>query len=239
MAVEARRGCGYRKQGGLYMVSGGSGVPCDRLPIALDVCPTCSHGFKQARGWTWIDLAGLVGGDHKDCKESVYKPCPLCDHVEQVGKAGLLWIGEKFYKTPAEFMQEGQSLGFSRRIRALPRGFKIGETYVLLAHPKTIKTMELQEASEPTLVDVLIPTFKPGIFTLWRPSAIEKILPESKRGSEEVEQLEKQGIKPVFVPDNDPDHKGSVYDKEEEEVEEVAPVAETVAGTETGTEATA
>lgn len=231
MAVEARRGCGYRKQGGLYMVSGGQGVPCDRLPIPLDVCPVCSHGFKQARGWSWVDLAGLVGGPHESCRDP-WNPCPLCHDPKSVGKAGMLWIGEKFYKTPGEFMQEGQSLGFSRRIKALPRGFKIGETYVLLAHPKTVRKMEPAELQTGEGEPVLIEVFKPGIFTLWRPSAIEKILPESKRGSEEVQELEKQGIRPVFVPDNDPDHKGSVYDKEEEEVEEVAPVAGTVEGTE-------
>lgn len=35
MAVEARRGCGYRKAGGLYLVASGMGSPCHRLPIPL------------------------------------------------------------------------------------------------------------------------------------------------------------------------------------------------------------
>jgi len=46
MAVEPKRGCGYRKIGGLCLVSGGGGMPCDRLPMVLDVCPACSHGFR-------------------------------------------------------------------------------------------------------------------------------------------------------------------------------------------------
>lgn len=53
MAIEAKRGCGFRKVGGTYLVSEGEGMPCDRLPIKLDVCPVCSHGFKRSRGWTW------------------------------------------------------------------------------------------------------------------------------------------------------------------------------------------
>lgn len=60
MAVEAKRGCGYRKIGGTYLVGGGIGVPCDRLPLALDVCLCCGQGIKQALGFTWVDVAKLV-----------------------------------------------------------------------------------------------------------------------------------------------------------------------------------
>lgn len=210
MSVEARRGCGYRKIGGLYLVSESGGVACDRLPIQLDVCPVCSHGFKQARGWTWIDVAGLVGGVHKNCQDEF--PCPLCMATSEMGKAGLLWIGEKFYKTPEAFDREGALMGFSRRIKAVPRGFKVGETWILLAHPKVVEV-----ASEKEVVDGQLtfgPVFKPGIFKVWRPSRIEKILPESSRGSAEAAELEANGITPVFVPDNDPDHRGTVYDEE-------------------------
>ena len=31
MASEPKRGCGYRKIGGTYLVGGGIGIPCDRL----------------------------------------------------------------------------------------------------------------------------------------------------------------------------------------------------------------
>ena len=64
MAIEQKRGCGYRKVGGLYMVGGGIGVPCDRLPYELTVCPCCSQGVKQSRGWTWIDVAKFFQGMH-------------------------------------------------------------------------------------------------------------------------------------------------------------------------------
>jgi len=37
MAVEAKRGCGYRKVGGLYIVSGGQGISCHRLPMNIHV----------------------------------------------------------------------------------------------------------------------------------------------------------------------------------------------------------
>lgn len=38
----------------------------------------------------------------------------------------------------------------------------------------------------------------------------------------ELQDCADGGITPVFVPDDDPDHKGTVYDKEEEEETETA-----------------
>jgi hypothetical protein len=235
MAIERKRGCGYRKVGGLYLVSGRGGRQCDRLPIKLDVCPVCSHGFKQSRGFTWVDLFGLVGGDHEDVLSQAILPshcdckpdCPLCWKVREIGKAGLLWIGEKFYKNPGEFMAEGFELGFSRRIKALPRNFKVGESWILLAHPKTIREYVKAEQGDEKIgllpgVDEKI-VFKPGIFTLWRPVKIEQLFNESQQGSDEVEEAIEKGITPIFVPDNDPDHHGSVYDKAEEEAAEEEP----------------
>jgi rubredoxin len=198
MAVEAKRGCGYRKIGGLYLVSGGGGIACDRLPIPLTVCPTCSHGFKQARGWTWIDVAGLVGGAHEDCSDEF--PCPLCKEVEQMGRAGMLWIGERFYKTPEEFNREGVALGVSRRIKAVPRGFEVGKTWVLLAHPLTIEVPNCmnRDCGHPTKAhgpqgcrwdakctcEENPVTHLPGIFKVWRPTRIEKILPDTLKKCE-------------------------------------------------------
>lgn len=214
MAVEKKRGCGYRKVGGTYLVSSGEGMPCDRIPIRLDVCPVCSHGFKQSRGWTWVDLCGLIGGEHEECE--CWVACPLCKNPKKIGKAGLLWIGEKFYKTPQDFSREGRDMGFCKRIHAVPRHFKVGETWILLAHPKVIRDDEIV-ITELGTAETREKWF-PGIFTLWRPTKIEKILKESQRNSEEVDSLLERGITPVFVPDDDKDHQGSAYDKEEEAI---------------------
>lgn len=212
-AVEARRGCGYRKLGGLYMVGGGVGLPCDRLPFELTVCPCCSQGIKPARGWTWIDVAKLFQGPHIQsaldfdtlCSCATANFCSLCVKPEVMGKAGLLWIGERFYKTPDQFIAEGVSLGFSRRIKSVPQGFKIGETWVMLAHAKAIVKIDGQ-AEE----------YSSGIFYVWLPQRLERIRLESERDSAEVQADAKRGIQSVYVPDNDVDHKGSVYDKTEE-----------------------
>lgn len=200
MASEARRGCGFRKIGGLYLVGPAWGSPCCKLPRELDVCPTCGAGIKQARGWTWIDAAAVFAGDcsgqNRDFDRTHF--CPLAAPA-RLGRIGLLWIGARFYRTPAHFDLEAHSLGISRRISAVPRGFKVGETWVALAHP----AVELGGR------------MGPAIFRVFCPSAIEKILPESARGSSEVERLIGQGVTPVFVPDEDPDHQGTVYEDEE------------------------
>ena len=145
--------------------------------------------------------------------------------TSDMGSAGLLWIGEKFYKTPAEFDAEAMQLGVSRRIHAIPRQFKVGETWILLAHPKAIKQtcadcigaglIANGDTSVCATCDGKGEMFQAAIFKVWKPSRIEKILPESKRDSAEVAELEKRGITAVFVPDDDPDHQGTVYDKDD------------------------
>jgi len=233
VAVEAKRGCGYRKIGGLYFVGGGRGVACDRLPIPLDICPTCGHGIKQTRGFTWVDVPKLVGGVHLQCTDDF--PCPLCMQPDALGLCGLLWIGERFYKTTYDFDREAAALGVSRRITAIPRGFQVGKTWILFAHPKALpcpfrcercggnvlvdKKTERVECARRVVGDReycgwTAPLFRAGIFKVWRPERIEKILPESLIGSAEAHELVERGITPVFVPDDDPDHRGTVYDDE-------------------------
>jgi hypothetical protein len=208
MAIEKKRGCGFRKVGGTYLVGGGIGVPCDRLPFPLTVCSCCGQGIKQGMGWTWIDVekffqgphllsesvSGERGGSECYCRSGL---CPLCRQPETMGRAGLLWVGEKFYKTPGQFVAEGVELGFSKRIKAVPHGFKLGETYIMLAHPRAVA-----DKTE----------YRPGIFYVWLPQRIEQICLESSRNTEEIAKLEKRGITPVFVPDDDVDHRGNVHD---------------------------
>lgn len=249
MSVEARRGCGYRKVGGIYLVSSGIGLPCDRMPFPLTVCPTCSAGIKQARGWTWVDLAALTGGPHEPCVD--YPGCVMCAGKDDSHKAGLLWIGERFYKTPADFAQEAHDLGISRRISTVPKDLKIGETWVLLAHPKAVPHWSMLPGTAPgvltnqTVREIVTvetgrdplegrPEPTPGIFRAFKPERIEVLVTESQSKDEGdyMAKLAKRGLTPVIVPDNDKDHQGTVYDAEEENgdtvLSEDSPLAELV-----------
>lgn len=252
MAVEAKRGCGYRKVGGLYLVGGGSGINCCKLPILLHICPTCNQGVKQGRGWQWIDPKPWLTGA---CTGSGVLPqvCPSANPEQFGERVGLLWIGEKFYPTPADFSKEAQLMGVSRRIKTIPRGFKVGESWVFFAHPKVQRAIdertddfaELREDGEKWL---------PGIFRIFLPTKLERLMKETDKifcelataGIAEdpawetknplTEQSQKllaeytrdmkAGVTWVAVPDNDKDHQGTAYDKAEEDEDqpELVPV---------------
>ena len=208
MAVEAKRGCGYRKVGGTYMMGGGAGIICGRLPLPLEVCPTCGGGIKQSRGWTWIEPVELFAGT--DCRlEGRCSQCPGTD-FSLMGRCGLLWIGKSFYPTVEHFLQESSTMGICRRISAIPRGFVLGETWVFLAHPEAMTVID-EEGEQRKAA---------GIFRIFKPIRIEKIVTETMaKDEEEMEALRQRDITPVIVPDDDPDHQGTVYDKEDDESE--------------------
>lgn len=228
MAVEPRRGCGYRKIGATYLVCGSSGITCDRLPHPLHVCPTCSQGIKQARGWTWCNAMELFGGFHeeKDCKDRRSK-CALCTRTDEFVKAGLLWTGSRFYKDPNDFMYEAQKMGISRRISTIPRGFELGKTWVLMGHPKAIYNVgAVADAFLAGEDKEKLEAYSPGIFTVFKPTAIEEIVTDKQAADKKfMAQFEARNKKlhvkvtPIVVPYDDKDHAGSVWDKENDEDE--------------------
>ena len=215
MAIEARRGCGFRKIGGLYLIGVGMVVGCDRLPYNLEVCPTCSSGLKFSRGWTWLDDKAFF---QKNCKHLKDKEIPCHKHKceicysNELGKVGLLWIGKKFY-SPESFVKEAQEMKVCKRISQIPKGLELGETVVLLAH---IEAGEKEVEDKNTLTGKT--TIKvPAIMYVFKPQKVEQIVTEKQSKNKGfMESLEKRGITPVVVPDNDPDHKGTVYDKQKD-----------------------
>lgn len=223
MAAEAKRGCGFRKVGGLYLVGTGLASPCDRLPFELpEVCPCCGAGIKQARGWTWVQGSKLLGGDHE--LEPVVTPChdpqlghhignraetPLCPEdtcavcrPALLGeRCGLLWVGRQHY-TPGAFCKEALDLGVSKRIAQVPKGLEPGKTWCLLAHPDAVPPKGKLEFGQDA------PKPRPGIFYAFLVQAVEMIVTESQaQKAQEMEKLAKRGIRPVVVPDEDADHR--------------------------------
>ena len=179
---DTRRGCGWRAPGGLYLVSSGQGRHCGKFPVPLQVCATCGQGIKPTRGWTWVDGDALLAT--KLCGNAGTTFCEFCPLAAEVGRAGLLWIGEAFYKTPEEFTAEAGRLGISRRIVAVPKGFLLGQTWVLCAHRKAIVLLEGESA--------------PGIFYMFRPDAVEYVV-KGDESPEGLAALERRGITPVKV----------------------------------------
>jgi hypothetical protein len=187
--VEGKRGCGWRQAGGLYMMGGELMSPCGVLPIALTVCPFCNAGIKLSRGWTWV-LKEVLGTLECSWVQLPEKRCnELCVPFDgSVEEFGLLWVGEKFYATPDDFMREGAAQGISKRISAVPRNFVLGETWVLLAHRRAV----LRLGSEGSVEGFA------GVFSAFRPTALEYVV---KRGDspEKITGLEDRGITCVEI----------------------------------------
>lgn len=222
-SVEGARGCGHRKEGGLYLVSGQLSEPCPLLPYETKVCPTCGEGIRPARGFTWVDgekfIPPTVHGDDEH-----WPVCPLAPVAEfrgddgwvvivegetgvpqsRLGRCGLIWIGEQFYPTPQHFMAEAARQGVSRRITAVPKDFEVGKTWVLLGHRKAIERA-CSECGDEAITDEECPVclgarfvWAPGVITAFRPAAIEYVV-KGNETEEELEALEKRGLSLVRV----------------------------------------
>lgn len=192
-SVEKPRGCGYRKKGGVYLIADGEMRPCGRLPIPLTCCPTCHQGIHPARGWTWIDGAAIL--EHSDARCRSARPidcgtCPMGGRaLEPYDKVGLLWIGSKFYPRPADFLLEAAEMGVSRRLKSVPLDFKLGETWVWLAHRQAVRGEPAEDGTA---------TWHPGVFHAFRPARLEVVV-DGTEPDEEIEALLERGLSPVKV----------------------------------------
>jgi hypothetical protein len=231
MAIEAKRGCGYRKVGGTYMVSGNFMQACDRLPFELTVCPCCGEGYRPSRQIRKINPNKMLDGVHQPCMCSVN--CFMCNPVEpnvseQVGHY-LEWIGGGFYKTARDFAEEANELGISRRLKSgIPRDLVVGQSIIFLAHRKTtFSTVAVTESGRRRRGPE---EYKPAIFSAFVASKLEHLCTETEKGLldsfkelskedqekhkdklddrvKELLNLEKRGVHLIAVPDKDPDHR--------------------------------
>jgi hypothetical protein len=169
----------------------------------LHRCPCCGTGIVPSRGWTWVSPV-LIAQDALPCRKAGLQ-CKLCiverlieesryaDYKMVEHLCGLLWIGEQFYATPRDFSEEAAELGISRRVHSVPRGFKLGETPVMLAHRKgTVEWITNPDTGAPQPVQV------PAVFSIFVPSAVEVIV-SGDESDDEIEALVKRGLTPVKV----------------------------------------
>jgi len=202
---DSKRGCGWRKPGGLYLVCAGEGMSCGKLPVPLDRCPTCAAGIKPARGWTWVNGHLLLS--QKECL-APHHYCARCPanaerSMVTMERCGLLWIGEAFYATPADWIDEASKLGVSRRIPAVPKDFVLGTHWVMVAHRKGMTRPCESCVGQPA--DFKCPrcdgkglAYLPAIFHLFKPSAIEYVV-KGTETKETLANLRERGITPVKV----------------------------------------
>ena len=156
----------------------GKGVACGKLPLPIGICPTCGHGVKVSRGFTWIDPAELFGD--VECGHNGIKNCNHLCHLSTYGvhkmhNAGMIWVGERYYNTPESFNLEAMTQGVSRRINSIPHQFELGKTWIFLAHRKghTVETIDDHldgVGGERITIDQSV------IFHVFLPTAIEYVV---------------------------------------------------------------
>lgn len=192
---ESERGCGYRKQGGKYLMGGSIGNPCGRLPIPLTVCPCCNQGIKQTRGFSWLPGGLIKKSMELLCGMDV--DCSLCEPFSGISrgtieKIGLMWVGKKFYPSHMDFIKEANTMGISKRISAIPKGLEIGKTWVALAHPEAVPGTAGTDAKP-----------SPGIFRMFVPTHMEYVVRERNGkvidGKKRLADLQKRGFTLVRV----------------------------------------
>lgn len=212
MAIETKRGCGYRKIGALYLCGEYIHVPCDRLPLEVGSCPVCGSGVHFTRNTAEINPFRLWG-DHKSC---VCGLCFVCQPPDDV--SFIMGVGERYY-TPQSFLEEAKQIGISKRIPALPKKLQLGETVLYLSHKKAVEVRQslavqaavgIAEGIDNPQMRLLEaegePEYRMGVFCAFIPRRVEMLIKESELTDKKRKELEKRGITPIPVPDNDKDH---------------------------------
>lgn len=211
MAVEARRGCGFRKVNALYLCGDYIPTECDRLPLKLEACPVCGAGVHFTRSMTSINPYKLFG-EHStrdtDCIDTV-RPCHVCDPPDAT--AYVMMVGVKHYPEPQDFAREALSMGVSKRIPFIPKNLELGKTILYLAHPRavtvTIPPDEQDDTGPPRLLDAEKNGKALGIFLAFIPQRVEMPIWEKELTPKKRKELEKRGITPIPITDGDKDHK--------------------------------
>jgi len=219
--VEAKRGCGYRQVGKLYLV--GMGVPysCDNMPYPLDECECCGYAPPFSRNLQWIKKTYIETHFHdevvydgpyydSDVNKEVVRheckcrdDCPICwPDSNNLKKYALMWVGEQHY-TPEAFVLEANKMGVCKAIPNIPKDLKLGETWVFLAHRK----VKFYEGFDECGLALSEPIEKAGIFYGFIPQRVELLIWKSEASEEKLEELKSKGITPIIVEDGDEAHK--------------------------------
>lgn len=192
---EQARGCGYRKPSkdgvGIYLRGLALNENCERLPWPLETCPCCGGGFKPTRGFTWINPMALFDpytephctmlmAEDPNPKHS-HERCWMCNPELLGSQAGLIWIGEKHYARPIDFLREADRMGISRKIAAIPNGFEVGEHAIFLAHRNCITRREDDRLA-----------YIPGVFAAFKPLMIDLVIDDPDRVPDKALEIAKK-----------------------------------------------
>lgn len=106
-----KRGCGWPKEGGFYVMGGGKPLVCFALPVTLVPCECCNQMPKFARCPTPVTAEYIknlfYGKDGEFCG-------PTCHACVSGKRYWISWVGSDY--TTETFCREVNVQGMSRRI---------------------------------------------------------------------------------------------------------------------------
>lgn len=180
--IESSRGCGFRKEGGFYLVIDGKGIECGLLPINLP------EHIKTSRAPQWKTVGEAFGkSQERKCSAPKCHQCWLKSMPDNT-MALVNFVGMAHYRTVEQFERESGRQGISRRIPPhIIRNIRVGETPVLLAHRESSKILDGDSVT----------TIR-QIFAAFKPQRIEYII-TGKETEAELNSLESQGITLIRV----------------------------------------
>ncbi len=104
-----KRGCGWPKEGGFYVMGGGKPLTCFALPVTLVPCECCNQMPKFARCPTLVTDKYI---------NNLFAACQTgnihCNHCVRGKRYWISWVGSDY--TTETFCREVSVQGLSRKI---------------------------------------------------------------------------------------------------------------------------
>lgn len=129
--MEIQRRAGYRRVGGIYLVSSKLHTNCELLPQPLKRCSHCGEGPNISR-----NITRLIPFNYFEYNEVAPKEidCKVCNPPK--GIHYLMIVGKHLYPTPQYFINEAKEHGVSKRVPFIANHIIYNQTVIYLAHEK-------------------------------------------------------------------------------------------------------
>lgn len=185
---EDERQCGWREDGGMYLMGGKLSRPCGRLPFPIPECECCGRAWDHFRGIKRLNAETLMDVNHAPrcgnwygrarSQELMAPGCEGCAMYKPAKRGWMMWVGNDQY-TPTEFLAEAGEQGISKRIVFPPAALVFGLDVVYLAHKKAVVTVG----------DDGKPETSPGIMATFVPSHLDFVVGDDEKLTEQQERV--------------------------------------------------
>jgi hypothetical protein len=124
--LRVERGCGFRVEGGLYLMGAGATSPCPALPLPIPICKCCGQEtIHFTRNIQKINPRKALESVTKKDIQCLFKTACHKAACDPPDKGWIMWVGSEY--TMHSFALEAQKYGVSKRIPHFPDEMKRGD----------------------------------------------------------------------------------------------------------------